>query len=571
MTYLEKYKKWMDYEGLDKTLKSELIEIENNENEIKERFFADLEFGTGGLRGILGAGAGRMNIYTVRQATQGLALYLLEKGLEDKGVVIAYDSRNFSVEFAHEAARVLAANGVLAYVFDELRPTPELSFAVRYLKCAAGIVITASHNPAKYNGYKVYGDDGGQVTADAADTIIKKINDLDIFADVLVMDENEAVNNGLIKTIGEEVDNEFYKCVMAESINKEAITKAADNFKIVYTPFHGAGNKPVRKVLSMMGFKHVFVVPEQEKPDGNFPTVKSPNPEDKEGFYLAIELAKRENIDLIIGTDPDSDRVGVLVRNKDGEFIALTGNQTGVLLTEYVLSQKRAKGIMPENPVLIKTIVTTEMIRAITDEYNVELMDVLTGFKYIADKVLEFEQKGDKSYVFGFEESYGYMPGSYVRDKDAVCSSMLIAEMAAWYSLKGKSLYDALNELYEKYGNYKEWVKNIYIEGVDGIEKIAGMMENLRKNLPTEIGLSKVSAYSDYKEGLRHDLLTGKSEPTNLPTSNVLRFELEDKTWIAFRPSGTEPKFKIYAGVVSKGDNSDKIKAIEKSVDMLLS
>lgn len=569
MDYREKFNMWLEYEGLLEELKNELLNIKDNDSEIKERFFCDLEFGTGGMRGIMGAGTARMNIYTVRRTTAGLARYINAVGDKDRSVVIAFDSRHNSKIFATEAARVLAAEGVCAYLFEDLRPTPELSFAVRHLGCSAGIVVTASHNPSMYNGYKVYGPDGAQVIADAADEIIKHIEKIHIFNDVPVMDVAEAVSRGLIRYIGSEVDEAFYKKVMEQSINRDVIARAAKDFKVVYTPFHGAGNVPVREVLKRMGME-LIVVPEQEKPDGDFPTVKSPNPEDKEGFELAIELAKKVNANLIIGTDPDSDRIGVLVKRGD-EFFVLTGNQTGVLLTEYMLSQKKQNDTMPQNPVVIKTVVTTEMAREITDNYDVELIDVLTGFKFIAEKIREFEMKGDRNYIFGFEESYGYLPGTYVRDKDAVGAAMLVVEMAAWYHLRGMTLYEGLEELYKKYGRYGEWIKNIYFEGVLGMEKIGKVMDSMRDNIPASIGGSKVVAYSDFRIGKRFDLVKKTESPVDLPKSNVLRFETEDKSFVAFRPSGTEPKFKIYAGFLENdGDSDRKVQAIERDVMRLM-
>lgn len=565
MCYIEKYQKWLAYEKIDDEIKLELLAIGENEQEIKERFFSDLKFGTGGLRGILGAGTDRMNIYTVRRATQGLALYIKEKKGESRGVVIAYDSRHYSPEFALCAAKVLAGNGIRVYLFDSLRPTPELSFAVRYLGCEAGIVITASHNPANYNGYKVYGSDGGQIEGKVADAVLQKIESIDIFADILESGENDP----LIQSIGKEVDEAYYAEVLAQRIHTDDIAKIAADLKIVYTPFHGAGAVPVKEVLHRAGFKKVYVVPEQEQPDGAFPTVKSPNPEEKEGFAMAIALADSVEADLIIGTDPDSDRVGVLAREEDGTFVALTGNMTGALLTEYILSQKTGLGLLPENPYVVKTIVTTEMVRQITDHYGVELFDVLTGFKYIADTIRDHEEKGDANYVFGFEESYGYLVGGYTRDKDAVSASLMIAEMAAWYMSREMSLCDVLRDLYAKYGIHQEWTRNIYFEGVDGAEKIKALMEKLRRNVPETIGWSRVESYTDYSIGKRFCLMKGTEETVHLPKSDVLRFELEDKSWVAFRPSGTEPKFKVYAGV-ARGNLEAKIAAISESINTLL-
>lgn len=571
MNYLDNYKHWLQSEYVDEQTKEELEKIKDDQKEIEERFYTNLAFGTGGLRGIIGAGTNRMNIYTVRKATQGLATYICRQGQEamDRGVAIAYDSRFKSSEFAMEAAKVLAANGIKAYVFDELRPTPELSFAVRFLGTIAGIVITASHNPAKYNGYKAYWEDGGQLPPESADAVLKVIDAMDIFKDVKIMDEQEAKNRGLIEIIGEAVDQKYLEQVKKQSINPEIVAKVADQFKIIYTPFHGAGNKPVRRILDMIGLKNVMVVKEQEQPDPAFSTVKSPNPEEKEGFTIAIGMAKKEGVDLIIGTDPDSDRVGIVVKNKEGEYVTLSGNQTGVLLTEYVLSQRKQQGTLPENGVIIKTIVTTEMARAIAQYYNVELVEVLTGFKFIGEKIKEFEENGNnKQYLFGFEESYGYLAGTYARDKDAVVASMLIAEMAAWYKSRGMSLYEGLQELYGKYGVYMESLQSITLEGKEGLEKIKGIMELLRKETPKEINGIKVTALRDYSAGIRHDLTDGAEEKIDLPKSNVLYFELEDKSWFVVRPSGTEPKIKIYLSVVADNTaNADnKMKAFKDQV-----
>jgi len=553
MNYLESYKQWLNSEYVDEQTKEELRQIEKDKKEIEERFYTNLEFGTGGLRGIIGAGTNRMNIYTVRKATQGLAEYICRHGEEAKkrGVVIAYDSRYKSPEFAMQAARVLAANGVKAYVFDELRPTPELSFAVRELKAIAGIVITASHNPAKYNGYKAYWEVGGQLPPHSANAVLEIMNQTDIFTGVKIMDENEAKKQGLIHIIGEEVDSRYLEEVHKQSINPDVVKAVADNFKIIYTPFHGAGNKPVRRILNMLGLKNLIVVKEQEQPDPAFSTVKSPNPEEKEGFTIAIEMAKKENVDLIIGTDPDCDRVGVVVRNMEGDYVTLSGNQVGVLLTEYILSQKKAKGSLPSNGVVIKTIVTTEMARAVAQHYNIDVIEVLTGFKFIGEKIKEFEESGNsKQYIFGFEESYGYLAGTYARDKDAVVASMLIAEMAAWYKSRNMSLYEGMQELYKKYGVYIESLKSITLEGKQGTEKIQAIMEKLRKDTPTEINGVRIIALRDYNVGKRFDFIDNTERDIDLPKSNVLYFELEDKSWFVVRPSGTEPKIKIYFSVV---------------------
>lgn len=566
MTYTEKFEKWIKSDKLDEKSRAELLAIRGNEDEMKMRMERDMEFGTGGLRGIMRAGSNGMNVYTVRHASCALAKYLSDNKLSG-GVAIAFDSRNNSALFAIEAAKTLAFYGIKTYIFDSLRPTPELSFAVRFLKCSAGIVVTASHNPKEYNGYKVYGDDGAQVVFEAADAIMKNMNETDILEDVHTADEKEAREKGLINTIGAEVDEAFYKAVASVAINPEVIKKA--NLSFVYTPFHGAGNIPVREVLRRAGVQNIEVVKEQEMPDGNFPTVKSPNPENPEGFALAIKLAKEKNIDLIIGTDPDSDRVGLIVRDKDGNYVPLTGNQTGALLVNYVLSQKKETGTLPQNAAVIKTIVTNEISDKICAHYGADVFNVLTGFKFIAEKIKEFEESGSHTYVFGFEESYGYLPGTYVRDKDAVGASLLIAEMASYYKLRGMSVYDGLCELFEKFGHFGEWVDNIYFEGVDGMERIAGIMNKLRENAPDIVGGSRVVRYSDVLKGVTYNIQNKTEEKLSLPSSNVLRFVTEDGTFIAFRPSGTEPKFKIYTGFVCD-DHETKKEALKKDIYALI-
>ncbi len=571
MDSIKRYTYWLESDVVDQATKDELKQISNNSKEIEERFYTDLAFGTGGLRGIIGAGTNRINIYTVRKATQGLATYITEQGEKamQRGVVIAYDSRYKSPEFAMEAAKVLAANGIITYVFDELRPTPELSFAVRELGAIAGIVITASHNPAKYNGYKAYWEDGGQLPPESADRVLEVINHTEIFNDVKVIDEQEAKNQGLIKIIGEEIDTKFLAKVKEQCINPEIVAQVADEFKVIYTPFHGTGNKPVRKILEMIGLKNVIIVKEQENPDPAFPTVKSPNPEEKEGFTIAIKMAKQENVDLIIGTDPDCDRVGIVVKNKEGEYVTISGNQVGVLLTEYILYQKKAKGQLPQNGTIIKTIVTTEMARAIAEYYDVEILDVLTGFKFIGEKIKEFEENNNqKQYIFGFEESYGYLSGTHARDKDAVVASMLIAEMAAWYKSKGLSLYEGLQELYDKYGVYLESLKSIVLEGKEGIEKMQAILNKLRAQTPTEINGVKVTALRDYKTRIRYDKINNTEETIDLPESNVLYFEMEDKSSFVVRPSGTEPKIKLYFSVVGENvaETKEKLHSFEEAV-----
>lgn len=566
MTYTEKFEKWIKSDKLDEKSRAELLAIRGNEDEMKMRMERDMEFGTGGLRGIMRAGSNGMNVYTVRHASCALAKYLNDNKLSG-GVAIAFDSRNNSALFAIEAAKTLAFYGIKTYIFDSLRPTPELSFAVRFLKCSAGIVVTASHNPKEYNGYKVYGDDGAQVVFEAADAIMKNMNETDILEDVHTADEKEAREKGLINTIGAEVDEAFYKAVASVAINPEVIKKA--NLSFVYTPFHGAGNIPVREVLRRAGVQNIEVVKEQEMPDGNFPTVKSPNPENPEGFALAIKLAKEKNIDLIIGTDPDSDRVGLIVRDKDGNYVPLTGNQTGALLVNYVLTQKKETGTLPQNAAVIKTIVTNEISDKICAHYGADVFNVLTGFKFIAEKIKEFEESGSHTYVFGFEESYGYLPGTYVRDKDAVGASLLIAEMASYYKLRGMSVYDGLCELFEKFGHFGEWVDNIYFEGVDGMERIAAIMNKLRENAPDIVGGSRVVRYSDVLKGVTYNIQNKTEEKLSLPSSNVLRFVTEDGTFIAFRPSGTEPKFKIYTGFVCD-DHETKKEALKKDIYALI-
>lgn len=565
MDFTKKYEEWKNFPQLDPDLKKQLIEIESDKTEIEDRFYKSLEFGTAGLRGILGAGTNRMNIYTVCQATQGLAEYIKKAGDTTRGVVIAYDSRHFSKEFALESAKVLCANNIKTYLFESLRPTPELSFSVRHLNCIAGIVITASHNPAKYNGYKVYGEDGAQMSPDAANVVTKEIENIDMLRGVKKMDEEAAISSGLLEYIGENVDKAYLDCVFERRVNPDAIAEVADEFSVVYTPFHGSGNMLVQRILRMCGLKNLIVVKEQEMPDGDFPTVKSPNPEDKEGFTIAIDLAKKNNTDLIIGTDPDSDRVGIVVRSAGGEYVTLTGNQVGALLTDYILSQHKEKGTMPANPVVIKSVVTTEMVRAIAAYYDVEMMEVLTGFKFIGEKIKEFEQTNAHSYVFGFEESYGYLSGTYARDKDAVVASMLIVEMAAWYKKQNMTLYDAMEALYNKYGNYIESVVSIVEEGVEGPGRIAAMINNIRENCPDTLGGLKVDAVRDYSTGVIK-YTDGTVGSTNQPKNNMLYLELGGGSgWVTVRPSGTEPKLKLYFGYSHKNKET-----AEKTMEALM-
>lgn len=573
MDYMEKYRFWLASDAFDEETKKELQAIDGDDKEIKERFYKDLEFGTGGLRGIIGAGTNRMNKYTVGKATQGLANYILKNNPDGAkmGVAIAYDSRNMSPEFAERSALVLNANGIKAYVFDELRPTPELSYAVRALGCTAGIVVTASHNPPEYNGYKVYWADGAQVVYPKDKGIIGEVNAISDFSLIKTMDRKEAEGKGLFNVIGKEIDDGFIKAIRAQAVRPEEIKKAED-MVIVYTPLHGTGNKPVRRVLDEVGFKNVYVVPEQEKPDKNFSTVGYPNPEDPKAFTLAIELAKEKNAEIVVGTDPDADRIGVVIRDEKGNYDILTGNMTGALLTEYVLNGRKEKGLLPENAAVIKTIVTTEMVRAIAESYNAELIEVLTGFKFIGEKIKQFEEDHSHTFVFGFEESYGCLSGTYARDKDAVGAAMLVCEMAAYYKNRGMTLHDALEELYKKYGFYKEGVKSVTLKGIDGAEKIGKIMAYLRENTPEGFGGNKVLTVKDYKSGVFTDVATGNKSESPLPASDVLYYNLEDRAWLCVRPSGTEPKIKFYMGV--KAESSDaavaKVEAMEKSVDELL-
>jgi len=559
MYYMAEYHRWLESEAVDDGTKAELDALVGNDEEIKERFYRNLEFGTGGLRGIIGAGTNRMNIYTVRQATQGLASFVLNLGQAamDKGVAIAYDSRNFSDVFAKEVAAVLAANGVKAYLSDELRPVPVLSFMVRHFGCTAGVIITASHNPAKYNGYKVYGDDGGQVPPESASKVLEFIEACDIFTGVKTANFDTALQSGLIELVSKEIDELYIAQVMKQAVNPEAVQVSGKDMKIIYTPLHGSGNKPVRRALDLAGFKNVLIVKKQEKPDGNLPTVKSPNPEEISAFELAIKMAKKEDVELIIGTDPDCDRVGVVVRGVGGEYIALSGNMVGVLLTEYILAGKKAMGTLPKSGVVIKTIVTSYMADDICAAYGVEVMNVLTGFKFIGEKIKEFECNGNtKEYIFGFEESYGYLAGTYARDKDAVVASMLIAEMAAWYKMRNMTLYDGLMAMYEKYGYYLEKLISVTMEGLDGVSKITGIMSTLRGSSPSEMGGKKVLAKNDYLSGIRTNLESGATSAIDLPKADVLIYELEGSAWLAIRPSGTEPKIKLYVGV--KGTSKEE-------------
>ena len=543
--YREKYKEWIDSSIINEEIKSELRSI-SDDKEIEDRFYKDLEFGTGGLRGVIGAGTNRMNIYTVSKATQGFANYLNEN-FKNPSVAIAYDSRNMSDEFAKAAALTLCASGIKVYLFEELRPTPVLSFTVRHLGCDGGIVVTASHNPKQYNGYKVYDEFGGQVTDDKADKIITCANNIGDFSEIKTISESEAIDKGLLKYIGEDIDKAYIDNVKSLTIREELVKNGAKNLKIIYTPIHGSGNVPVRRVLSELGYTGVKVVKEQEAPNGNFPTAPYPNPEDPKVFELALEMAKEEAPDIIFGTDPDCDRIGVVVNSGNNDYKVLTGNQTGLLLTNYVLSSLKETNKLPKNGVVIKTIVTTEGARKIAEDYGIEIMDVLTGFKYIGEKMQQFQVDGDKTYLFGFEESYGYLAGDFVRDKDAVIASMLIAEMTLYYKEQGMSLYEALIKLYEKYGFFKEDLVSIELKGKEGQEKIASCIEELRNSTIADVAGIKVTTKLDYKLSIEET--NGEKVEINLPKSNVLKFILEDGSSFVVRPSGTEPKMKVYIAI----------------------
>ena len=567
--YMKIYQEWLSNPYFDEATKEELRAIEGNENEIKERFYMDLEFGTAGLRGIIGAGINRMNIYVVRRATQGLANYIIKQGAADKGVAIAYDSRHMSPEFAMEAAMTLAANGIKAYKFESLRPTPELSFAVRELGCVAGINITASHNPPEYNGYKVYWEDGPQFTPPHDKGVTEEVLAIEDLSTVKTTDEASATAAGLYQVIGQEIDDKYIAQVKAQVVNQKAIDEMQDQITIVYTPLHGTGNIPARRVMKEIGFTHVYVVPEQELPDGDFPTVSYPNPEAKEAFELGLKLAKEKNADLVLATDPDADRLGVYVKDtKSGEYIPLTGNMSGSLLCEYVLSQKQAAGKIPADGQVVKSIVSTNLIDAVAKAYGAELIEVLTGFKWIGKQILKNETTGHGTYLFGMEESYGCLIGTYARDKDAISATAALCEAAAYYKQKGMTLWDAMIAMYEKYGYYKDAVKAIGLSGIEGLAKIQSIMETLRNNTPTEVGGYKVTSARDYKLDTIKDMATGEVKPTGLPSSNVLYYDLEDGAWICVRPSGTEPKIKFYFGVkgTSLEDAEEKENALGAAV-----
>lgn len=558
--YMKIYQEWLSNPYFDEATKAELRAIEGDDNEIKERFYMDLEFGTAGLRGIIGAGINRMNIYVVRRATQGLANYIIKQGAADRGVAIAYDSRHMSPEFAMEAAMTLAANGIKAYKFESLRPTPELSFAVRELGCIAGINITASHNPPEYNGYKVYWEDGAQFTPPHDKGVTEEVLAIEDLSTVKTTDEASALASGRYEVIGAEIDDKYIAQVKAQVVNQKAIDEMQDQISIVYTPLHGTGNIPARRVMKEIGFTHVYVVPEQELPDGNFPTVNYPNPEAEEAFQLGLALAKEKDADLVLATDPDADRLGVYVKDtKSGEYIPLTGNMSGSLLCEYVLSQKKEAGRIPADGQVVKSIVSTNLIDAVAKAYGAELIEVLTGFKWIGQQILKNEHTGKGTYLFGMEESYGCLIGTYARDKDAISATAALCEAAAYYKQKGMTLWDAMLAMYEKYGYYKDAVKSIGLSGIEGLAKIQSIMETLRDNPPAEVGGCKVVSARDYKLDTIKNMETGEVTSTGLPASNVLYYDLTDGAWICVRPSGTEPKIKFYYGI--KGSSLEDAEA----------
>ena len=569
MGYMEQYRYWCEDEYFDEATKAELSKIKDDDDEIKERFYKDLEFGTGGLRGIIGAGTNRMNIYTVRRATQGLANYIIKQNAKDKGVAIAYDSRFMSPQFADEAALCLNANGIKAYVFETLRPTPELSFAVRTLGCTAGIVVTASHNPPEYNGYKVYWEDGAQITSPKDTDIIAEVAAVTDYNDVKTMSKEEAIAAHLYNVIGSDIDDKYMAELKKQIIHPEIIKEMADSIKIVYTPFHGTGNIPVRRILHELGFKHVYVVPEQELPDPKFTTLEYPNPEDPKAFTLALKLAKEKDADVVLATDPDADRLGIYAKDTEtGEYVPFTGNMSGMLIAEYILREKKKMGTLPDNAALVKTIVTTNLADALTYAYNVKLIEVLTGFKYIGEQIKLFEQNHNYEYVFGLEESYGCLAGTHARDKDAVVAVMCLCEVAAWCKYNGITVWDQMKKIYRQYGFYMEGIHTITLKGIDGAEQIKAIMDRLRANPPKEFDGLKVLKFRDYQKDTITDLATGNVTPSGLPKSNVLYFDMENDSWCCARPSGTEPKIKFYMGIKGRDldDAGKKLESLKNAV-----
>ena len=568
MNYKERYKQWLENPFFDEETKEELKNIKNDEKEIEDRFYKDLEFGTAGLRGVIGSGTNRVNKYTVGKATQGLANFIKKENGENRGVAIGYDSRNMSKKFSEMAALCLNANGIKCYIFDSIRPVPELSYSVRKLGCIAGIMITASHNPAKYNGYKVYWEDGAQITSPKDKQIIEEVNNISDYNQIKIIDKDEAIKLGLYNVIGEEIDNSYMEELKKQLQNPEVIKEQKD-LSIVYTPLHGTGNIPVQRILKEIGFRNVNIVKEQEKPDGNFPTVKYPNPEDEDTFKLALNLAREKNAELVLATDPDADRLGVYAKDsKTGEYKALTGNMSALLIAEYILSQKHEKGTLAKNGAIIKSIVSSTMAKPIAKEYNLKLFEVLTGFKYIGEKIKEFEISNEYTYEFGYEESYGCLVGTHARDKDAIVAVMILCEAAAYYKKQGLTLWDQMVKMYEKYGFYKEGIKSITIEGLEGAKQIEGTMKKLREEPPKKFGSYEIQKIRDYKLGKIIDIRTSKEENIDLPTSNVLYYELNDDAWLCVRPSGTEPKIKYYMGVKGNSfeDVENKLKELKNSI-----
>ena len=573
MNYLEEYEKWCTDPAFDEETKKELLGIKGNEEEIKDRFYKELEFGTAGLRGVIGMGTNRMNKYTVGKATQGLANYIIEQGTQEKGVAISYDSRKMSDEFSLQTALILNANGIKTYLFESLRPVPELSFAVRELHCTAGIMITASHNPPKYNGYKVYWDDGSQIVEPRDKEIIEKVRAIKDFKEIKTISKEEAVKKGLFNIIGKEIDDKYIDTLKKLVLNPEIVKEQGKKLKIVYTPLHGTGNTVASRLLKELGFENVYVVPEQEKPDGNFPTVDYPNPEDKKAFKLALELAKKVDADVVLATDPDADRLGIYAKDtKTGEYMTYTGNMSALLIAEYRISQMKEKGLLPKNGMLITTIVSSDLAKAIADYYGLECIEVLTGFKNIGAVIKKAEENKDKTYVFGFEESYGCLIGDYARDKDGISAVMSLCEATAYYKSKGMTLWDQMMKIYEKYGYYKEDQISIVLEGADGAEKIKSMMTNMRNKDILKIGEYKVNIFKDISKDYVKNMSTGKESKANLPKSNVLYYELEDNAWCCVRPSGTEPKIKLYMGVKGKNeeDATQKLNNLKIEMDKLV-
>ena len=569
MSYKETFEFWLENPYFDEETKKELEAIKNNEEEVQDRFYKELDFGTGGLRGVIGAGTNRMNFYTVRKATQGLANYIVKQGGQDKGVAIAYDSRKFSPEFAKEAALCLAANGIKAYLFDSLRPTPELSFAVRKLGCISGIVVTASHNPPEYNGYKVYWEDGAQITAPKDKEIIGEVKAVTDWNTVKTMDEEEAKNAGLLTMIGSEIDDAYMVELKKQIIHPEIIKEVADDITIVYSPFNGTGNLPVRRILEELGFKKVYVVKEQEMPDPNFTTLEYPNPEDPKAFELALKLAKEVNADVVLATDPDADRLGIYALDtKSGEYIPFTGNMSGMLIAEYLMREKTKTNTMPANPALVKTIVTTNMSDVMTAKYDVKQIEVLTGFKFIGEQIKLFEQTGSNNYIFGLEESYGCLAGTHARDKDAVVAVMCLCEVAAWCKKNGITVWDQMLNIYEEFGYFKEGLHTVTLKGMSGQEQIAQIMADLRKEEIASFADLKTVSIKDYEASVSKDMATGEESAITLPKSNVLYFELENDSWCCARPSGTEPKIKFYMGVkgTSLEDANEKLETLKAAV-----